>query len=74
MVYQKLLHLAPHTIGDYIRLIFLDALIANPDRHTFNFGVLRDTQTREIIKLAPNFDNNMSLISRGLSHSSIQKE
>ena len=34
-------------------------------RHTFNFGILRDTDSGEIVGLAPNFDNNMALISRG---------
>ena len=35
------------------------------DRHTQNFGFLRDIDTGEIISLAPNFDNNVALISRG---------
>ena len=46
-------------------MLFLDTICANPDRHTFNFGVLRDADTGEIVGLAPNFDNNMALISRG---------
>ena len=58
-------HLCPDSIGDYIRMIFLDTICANPDRHTFNYGVLRDIVTGEIIGLAPNFDNNMALISKG---------
>ena len=55
----------PEVIPDYIRLIFMDTIIANPDRHTFNFGLLRDSQTGTILSLAPNFDNNMALIARG---------
>ena len=35
------------------------------DRHTENFGLLRDVINGDIIKLAPNFDNNIALISRG---------
>ena len=46
-------------------MLFLDTICANPDRHTFNFGILRDTDSGEIFGLAPNFDNNMALISRG---------
>ena len=46
-------------------MLFLDTICANPDRHTFNFGVLRNADTGEILGLAPNFDNNMALISRG---------
>ena len=43
----------------------MDTIIFNMDRHTQNFGFLRDIDTGEIISLAPNFDNNVALISRG---------
>lgn len=64
-VIAKLKELCPDAIPDYIRLIFLDTVVANPDRHTNNFGLLRNAQTGTIIGLAPNFDNNMALIARG---------
>lgn len=57
--------LCPDCIGDYVKMLFLDTVCANPDRHTFNFGILRDTETGDVLGLAPNFDNNMALISRG---------
>lgn len=57
--------LCPDCICDYVKMIFLDTICANPDRHTFNFGILRDTETGDVLGLAPNFDNNMALISRG---------
>ncbi len=57
--------LCPHAIADYVRMLFLDTICANPDRHTFNYGILRDINTGKILNLAPNFDNNMALISRG---------
>lgn len=57
--------LCPNAIPDYVKMLFLDTICANPDRHTFNFGVLRDIDSGNIIGLAPNFDNNMALISRG---------
>ena len=53
------------SVSDYIKMLFLDTICANPDRHTFNYGILRNTDTGEIIGLAPNFDNNMALISKG---------
>ena len=64
-VVNKLREIAPQTIPDYVRMIFMDTIIANPDRHTFNFGLLRDAETGDIVSLAPNFDNNMALIARG---------
>ncbi len=57
--------LCPEAIPDYIRLIFMDTVCANPDRHTNNFGLMRDIHTGKLTGLAPNYDNNMALISRG---------
>ena len=64
-VLKALGSLCPDAIPDYIRMIFLDTLIANPDRHTNNFGLLRDNISGKLIGPAPNFDNNMALIARG---------
>lgn len=44
------------------RMCVLDALILNIDRHTGNFGVLYDTETMQIQKMAPVFDHNRSLL------------
>ncbi len=49
----------------YIQMIYLDTLCFNMDRHTKNYGVLRDKESGEVIALAPNFDNNIALIARG---------
>lgn len=57
--------ICPQAIPDYIRMIFMDTVCANPDRHTNNFGLLRDAKNGELIGFAPNYDNNMALISRG---------
>ncbi len=62
---KKLKELSPNLVSDYVQMLFLDTLIANPDRHTFNYGILRNVATGEILSFAPNFDNNMSLIARG---------
>ncbi len=64
-VINVLKSLCPDAIPDYIRLIFMDTVCANPDRHTNNFGLLRDINTGKLIGLAPNYDNNMALIARG---------
>lgn len=50
---------------NYLKLIYLDTVCMNMDRHTKNYGVLRDPKTGDIVKLAPNYDNNIALISRG---------
>lgn len=64
-VIKALKKLCPDAIPDYIRMIFLDTVTQNPDRHTNNFGLLRDIESGKLISLAPNFDNNMALIARG---------
>lgn len=64
-VVNNLKILCPQAIPDYIRMIFLDTVTFNPDRHTNNFGLLRDIKSGKLLGLAPNFDNNMALISRG---------
>lgn len=64
-VLEALKMICPQSIPDYIRMIFLDTVCANPDRHTNNFGLLRDIDNGNLLGLAPNFDNNMALIARG---------
>lgn len=49
--------------GDaFRRMCVLDALILNIDRHSGNFGVLYDNDTMQVLKMAPVFDNNRSLL------------
>lgn len=48
---------------DYLKMIYLDTLCFNRDRHTKNYGFLRDINTGAILSLAPNYDNNLSLIA-----------
>lgn len=49
---------------DYIRLCFFDVVLNNVDRHNENCGLLRDKETGKIISLAPNYDDNLCLVSR----------
>lgn len=44
------------------RMCILDAIILNPDRHYGNFGVLFDTDTMKVLRMAPVFDNNRALL------------
>lgn len=43
------------------RMIVLDYIIANEDRHFNNFGVLRNAETLEWINMAPIYDSGSSL-------------
>lgn len=63
--YKILMNIAPYVVKQYLDILFMDALVFNPDRHTQNYGVLRNRKDGKILSMAPNFDNNMALISRG---------
>ena len=63
--FDVLYKISPDIAKQYLLLIWVDTVCYNMDRHTENFGLLRDISNGRIIKLAPNFDNNIALISRG---------
>ena len=58
--------LSPEIAKQYLQIIYLDTLCFNMDRHTQNYGVLRDAESGEVLSMAPNFDNNIALFSRGI--------
>lgn len=57
--------LSPELAQQYLLLIWMDSVCYNMDRHTENFGLLRDVKTGKILSLAPNYDNNIALIAKG---------
>lgn len=63
--FTVLYELSPEFAKQYLVLIWLDSVCYNMDRHTENFGLLRDIKTGKIISLAPNYDNNIALIAKG---------
>ena len=58
--------ISPELAGQYLQIIYLDTLCFNMDRHTKNYGVLRDVDSGKILSMAPNFDNNIALFARGV--------
>ena len=44
------------------KMIVVDHIIANEDRHTNNFGLLRNADTLEFISAAPVYDSGTSLL------------
>ncbi len=56
---------SPSLAEQYLKIIWMDSVCFNMDRHTENFGFLRDVETGEIVSMAPNYDNNIALIARG---------
>lgn len=57
--------ISPEIAKQYLILIWFDTICYNMDRHTENFGLMRNIDTGEMISLAPNYDNNIALISKG---------
>ena len=64
-IYDTLRAVDESIAEQYVMMCYFDGLIYNMDRHEHNFGILRDNDTGEILSLAPFFDHNISLISRG---------
>lgn len=63
--FDMLWNIGEKIASEYVDLIFMNTLCFNMDRHTYNYGLMRLRETGEIVSLAPNFDNNIALISRG---------
>ena len=63
--FQVIDALSPDLAQQYLRIVWMDTVCYNMDRHTENFGFLRDIHTGVIQSMAPNYDNNIALISRG---------
>ena len=66
--FEAFWRLAPELAEQYMRIIYMDTLCFNMDRHTKNYGVLRDVHSGEILRMAPNYDNNIALFARGIPH------
>jgi hypothetical protein len=64
-IFNILLDINKSIALQYVVIIYLDTLVINFDRHNDNFGFIRNRSDGNIIRLAPNFDNNLSLISKG---------
>lgn len=57
--------LSSEVARQYVAMLYMDTLCMNMDRHTKNYGVLRDVQTGKVLSLAPLFDHNVALLARG---------
>jgi hypothetical protein len=64
-IYEVLKSMDANIAEQYALMCYFDGLIYNMDRHENNFGVLRDSDTGEVLSLAPLYDHNISLIARG---------
>ncbi len=63
--FEVLNSLSPDIAKQYLILIWMDSVCYNMDRHTENFGLMRDVKSGKILSLAPNYDNNIALIAKG---------
>ena len=63
-VFERILKIDKDIAQQYLKLMAFDSIVDNVDRHNENLGLIRDRENGRILSLAPNFDNNLSLISR----------
>ena len=64
--FEAFWRLSPEIAEQYLQIIYLDTICFNMDRHTKNYGILRDAGTGAVLRMAPNFDNNVALFARGI--------
>jgi len=56
-------HIGSEKLWDqFFELLVFDALIGGTDRHYYNWGILEKADSGEFIRLAPAFDNGISLL------------
>ena len=63
VIYRNLASLGTAFETAWKRILLADALFVNTDRHMRNFGVIRSAITGEVLRLAPNFDNNQAYLA-----------
>lgn len=61
-IYDVLTPLGDSFVKDYLKILYVDALLCNVDRHNENLGLMRDKKDGHLVCLAPNFDNNLCLV------------
>ena len=73
-VFPAVYRLSAELAKQYLLLMWFDCLIYNVDRHSENMGFLRNRRNGKIISLAPNYDNNLALFSRGMPKDPYRKK
>lgn len=54
-------YIAKHYSEDFYRMLLVDGIIKNIDRHNFNWGFMMDANTGDVLGLHKLFDHNCSL-------------
>ena len=63
VIFRNIASMGPAFEEAWRRITLADAVFVNTDRHMRNFGVIRSSRTGEILRLAPNFDNNQAYLA-----------
>lgn len=63
VICRNIASLGPEFEKAWKRILLADAVFLNTDRHMRNFGVIRSSRTGEVLRLAPNFDNNQAYLA-----------
>ena len=63
VIYRNIASLGVDFEKAWKRILLADALFINTDRHMRNFGFIRSSVTGEVLRLAPNFDNNQAYLA-----------
>ena len=63
VIYKNIASMGPEYEKAWKRILLADAVFLNTDRHMRNYGVIRSSVTGEVLRIAPNFDNNQAYLA-----------
>ena len=63
VIYRNIASLGTEYEKAWKRILLADAVFLNTDRHMRNYGFIRSSATGEVLRLAPNFDNNQAYLA-----------
>ncbi len=63
IIYQNIASLGSDFEDAWKRILIADAAFLNTDRHMRNYGFIRSSVTGELLRMAPNFDNNQAYLA-----------
>ena len=61
------------TEESFREMVVMDAVMANVDRHSGNYGFLVDNATGQILRMAPLFDHNMACLPMMMEHDDLDE-
>jgi len=66
VIYEFLKQFGKNVCDDYVKKCYLDALVLN--EYQYDFGLLRDSDTGEVLRFAPNYSHDCMVVGNYVYH------